>query len=141
MQIKENVGILIKKIHDELTKNIDNELRDKDLTSSQMNVLVLLNEVPTKKLSLKEIEKALHVAQPTAAGIVTRLEQKRFIESFGDTADKRIKMIKITEHGEKICKESKKNMINIEDMLLESLDNQERKELYRLLSKVKNNLK
>ncbi|MGL5434973.1 MAG: hypothetical protein ACRDBO_06160 [Lachnospiraceae bacterium] len=45
---------------------------------SQVRVLTLLDERPEKQASLKELEHAIQVAQPTAAGLVSRLKQKNF---------------------------------------------------------------
>lgn len=39
------------------------------------------------------LEKILHVAQSTAAGIINRLEQKGLVTGFGDYSDKRIKLL------------------------------------------------
>ncbi len=49
-------------------------------------------------VSLKEIEGFLGVAQPTAAGIVKRME-KNLVSSYQAADDRRVKMIRITEEG------------------------------------------
>lgn len=49
---------------------------------------------------MKELERYFGVAQSTIAGVVSRLEQKGFVEAFGDAADKRIKVVHITPAGE-----------------------------------------
>lgn len=69
------------------------------MTMARMEVLLELNSIPEKQCTLKELEQRLHVAQSTAAGIVIRLEQKRYIEGFGDSSDRRIKQVRITESG------------------------------------------
>ncbi len=74
---------LIKQIHDGLEKQANNSLRSQDLTMSQVGVLIELRFSLEKQMTLKELERRLHVAQPTAAGIVARLEQKGFVEGFG----------------------------------------------------------
>ena len=84
-------GTLIKQIHDGLEKQANNSLRPQDLTMAQVRVLIELRFAPERQMALKELERRLHVAQSTAAGIVARLEQKGFVESFGDANDRRIK--------------------------------------------------
>lgn len=64
---------LIKQIHDHMEKHANNSLRSQDLTISQVGALVELYSAPEKQLSLKELEKLLHVAQSTSAGIISRL--------------------------------------------------------------------
>ena len=133
-------GILIKQIHDSLERQANNTLRNQGLTMTQVNVLLLLNKAPNKQLSLKELEKVLKVAQSTTAGIISRLEQKEFIESFGDPSDKRIKLIKITALGEACCLNAKKNMDDAEKKLLSPLTKEEQDIFNILLQKVNNNM-
>ncbi len=68
-------GLLFKQIHDELEKCLNNSLRSRDLTLAQVGILMELRYTPEKQMSLKELERRFHVAQSTAAGIVSRLEQ------------------------------------------------------------------
>ena len=74
-------GMLFKQIHDELEKRTNNSLRSSDLTMAQMGALLVLREKSDKEMPLKELERSLRVAQSTAAGIVSRLEQKGFNKS------------------------------------------------------------
>ena len=131
-----STGILIKKIHDNLEKKINHSLKDSDLTMSQMEALVILSEQVSRQMSLKALEHELHVAQSTAAGIVSRLEQKGFIEAFGQSGDKRIKNIKITENGMKYCESAAKDMDKVEKELLKNLTEDEKNTLNQLLGKI-----
>ena len=67
---------------------------------------------------MKELERTFCVAQSTVAGIISRLEQKGFIEAFGDASDKRIKVVHITPAGEVCCREAAGYMAEVEQMLL-----------------------
>ena len=69
-------GLLIKQIHDAIGKHVNNELREKELTLSQVRVLMELGDNSGGAMPLKELERRLHVAQPTVVGIVHRLEEK-----------------------------------------------------------------
>ena len=131
-----STGILIKKIHDNLEKKINHSLKDSDLTMSQMEALVILSEQVSRQMSLKALEHELHVAQSTAAGIVSRLEQKGFIEAFGQSGDKRIKNIRITEDGMKYCESAAKDMDKVEKELLKNLTEDEKNTLNQLLGKI-----
>ena len=131
-----STGILIKKIHDNLEKKINKSLKDSDLTMSQMEALVILSEQVSRQMSLKALEHELHVAQSTAAGIVSRLEQKGFIEAYGQSDDKRIKNIRITENGMKYCESAAKDMDKVEKELLKKLTEDEKNTLNQLLGKI-----
>ena len=131
-----STGILIKKIHDNLEKKINHSLKDSDLTMSQMEALVILSEQVSRQMSLKALEHELHVAQSTAAGIVSRLEQKVFIEAYGQSDDKRIKNIRITENGMKYCESAAKDMDKVEKELLKNLTEDEKNTLNQLLGKI-----
>lgn len=137
----EHCGFLIKQIHNSLEKHANNALRSQDLTLAQINTLLLLNDTDKNQLTLKEIEKQLQVAQSTAAGVVSRLEEKKFIQSFSDKTDKRIKVIAITELGKKYCETSEKHMIEMENKILGALEEAEREQFERMLKKVNNALK
>lgn len=134
-------GALIKQIHDSLEKRSNNALRSQDLTMVQVSVLLELNFAPQKQMTLKELERRLHVAQSTAAGIVSRLEQKGFVEGFGDASDRRIKILRITPAGEECCQRANQHMEETEASLLSGLTETERMIFLSLLERVSNNLK
>lgn len=136
-----NFGLLFKQIHDELEKHSNNLLRSQGLTVAQAGILRELNCDPEKQMPLKELEKQFHVAQSTAAGIVSRLEQKGLVESFGSADDRRIKMVKITPAGEQCCHFAEQYIKETEAKLLSGLTDTEQSILSALLEKVRNSLK
>lgn len=133
-------GLLVKQIHDRLEKHANNTLRSKGLTFMQMSILMVLQETPEKQLSMKEMERHFQVAQSTIAGIVARLEQKGFVEAFGDASDKRIKLVHITCAGEACCEESVHYKKEAEEMLLQGFSKEERAIFNSLLVRVANNV-
>ena len=136
MELEQTCGMMIKKINNTLEKNANNDLRSNGLTLTQMAALIQIMHTSEKQLSLKELEKALCVAQSTAAGIVSRLEQKGFVLSLGDAADKRIKLVRITDSGKQYCEAARQRMTDAETQLLSVLTDAERGSLYSLLEKV-----
>lgn len=136
MEERKECGALIKKINDELEKNANNVLRTQDLTFSQLGALLKLDAASEGQLTLKELEKQLHVAQSTAAGIVSRLERKDLVESFGDAEDRRIKIVKITSGGIQRLQDADQHRIQAEERLLSGLTETERSIFYSLLKKV-----
>lgn len=136
MEQRKSCGLLIKQIHDELEKQTNNALRSFDLTMAQISALLILRDASKKQMTLKELERSLHVAQSTAAGIVSRLEQKGFIVSFGDADDKRIKVVRLTSSGEECCASADSDMEKTENELLSGLTETEKEILSSLLEKV-----
>lgn len=134
---RNSCGLLLKQINDELEKQANNALRSSDLTMAQVTALLILREQTEHQMTLKELERTLRVAQSTAAGIVSRLEQKGFIEAFGDAEDKRIKIIRMTETGEQCCGDADQNMAQTEQALLSGLTETEQGILLALLTKVR----
>lgn len=133
-------GMYIKQINSALEKNANNILRKQDLTFAQVSALLAIRDFPEQKISLKELEKILHVAQSTTAGIISRLEQKGLVTGVGDSTDKRIKLVQITPMGEKYCREAEQNMKEAEENLLSGLTEIEKSIFNSLLQKVRDTL-
>lgn len=140
MKQKQNCGLLIRQIHNTLEKYSNNQLKKKGLTFSQMNVLIQLMETSEKKLSFKELEKRLTLAQSTTVGLISRLEEKELVSVSEDKEDKRIKFVGITDLGRAYCNDAKTEIEQMEDKLLSSLTEKEKKAFYLLLEKVNGDL-
>lgn len=130
---------LLKVINDSIEKRINNELKEYDLTFSQIRVVALLYQSVKENYSMKELEKIFHVSQQTIAGIVNRLEAKEMIGSFSDPEDKRIKRIALTENGRKLGEEAQVVKVNkIEEWILKPLNVEEQEAILSLLKKIYN---
>lgn len=140
MKRHQECGLLIKQINDELRKNANNALRAQDMTLTQLDALVELDQAPEGQRSLKELEQILHVAQSTAAGIIARLEQKGLAEGFGDAEDRRVKRVRITPAGTACVRAALHHRAEAEEQLLSGLTETERDIFYTLLQKVRDSL-
>ena len=134
-------AVLIRQIHTEWEKNANNMLRKDDLTLSQINVLMELDKTQENQMELKEMEKRLHVAQSTTAGIVHRLEQKGFVETFPSAADRRVKFVRITAAGKTCCDRARVNMHLEEEHFTAALTKEEQEQLTALLQKVRDSFR
>lgn len=141
MEKREQCGMLIKQIHDGLEKNANNALRDDNITMTQIGALIELSNAPQHELALKELERRLHVAQPTAVGIVSRLEDKGLVEGFSSKEDKRIKIVHITESGLNSCLKADTKMHQAEEQLLDGFSEEEKNNFNNYLGRVLNNIK
>lgn len=135
-----DIGFCIKRIHDRLEKQANNAMRENGLTMMQVSVLMTLQETEGKLLSMKELERCFGIAQSTVAGIVSRLEQKGFVEASGDAADKRIKLVHITPAGENCCAEAVVHKELADQKLLKGFSKEEKEVLGKLLAKAARNM-
>lgn len=137
MENDESCLILIKQLEVSMGRRMNNEMKEMDMTLTQVRVLSLLLGFPEKQATLKDLEKKLQLSQSVTAGIIKRLEQRKYIESFGNSEDKRIKIVQITPLGEQqfIC--SDKILSHLEEEMLSCLSEQELVTLKTLLKKVR----
>ena len=137
---KLEIGMAIKQINDALQKHANNALRGQDLTLTQVGLLNTLYHAEDFDMTLKEIERAHHISQPTAHGIVRRLAEKNLVETFDDADNRRIKHVRLTEEGRKQAAISKKRVSDAEALLTKNLSADETEQLRTLLKKVKDGL-
>ena len=136
MDWHQSCGMYIKQIHDALERTSNNQMREQGITFVQMTALLVLQEAEEGQLSFKALEKALHVAQSTTAGVIRRLEQKGLVSSFGDTQDRRVKLVRITPLGVQYCRGAEASMAQAEEALLDGLTETEREIFRSVLRKV-----
>ena len=140
MNERPDCGGLIKQISDEMRKKANNAIRSYNITLAQLGALIELERAPDGQRSLKELEKLLHVAQSTAAGIIARLEQKGFVQGFEATDDRRVKLVRITPDGQACVHNSLQKRNVAEEALLGGLTEAEQKQFYILLKKVRDSI-
>lgn len=119
-----DIGFRIKKINDLLAKRADRTMQEMGVTFAQHHALVYLVHQKDYTSTLKDMEHTFMVSQATMAGIVKRMEEKGYVQSFGSEMDKRIKLVRLTNKGEEICKVSRKLMEESE-MKMRSLYSEE----------------
>lgn len=141
MKEENDYGMLLRQIHIALEKRCNNRLKEAGLTFPQMSALIEIADTPAKKLTFKELEKRMSLAQSTTAGLIFRLEQKKLVLVSGDQNDKRIKYVEISPLGEVYCDHAKLEMQHTEDELLKHFSENEKALFLSLLKKVNSNLK
>ncbi len=136
----QDIGSLLKQIHDKMKVSADASLKEIGLTISQAMAMEFLHE-KGGKATQKEIENHLKVSHPTVVGIVSRLEKNGFLTCYVDETDKRNKIICVTDKAEKNAEKMYKGRAEAESRLLQSLSAEEIEELRRLLQILYNNVK
>lgn len=129
-------GWYIKRIDNALEKEANQNLQDLNLTMQQNRVLILLAHAEAHTLSLKALEERFCAAQSTVAGLVSRLEKKGLIEAVPDPADRRVKLVRLTEEGVKLHAKSRQKVVDSEERLTALLSPEEKEQLLTCLKKV-----
>lgn len=127
---------LIKRINDTLAKNVNHDLYALDITFSQIQMLLALNDRPDGSAPLKELEKYFSLAQSTTTGIAHRLEKKGLVIAYTDAEDKRIKHIQLTDAGKSLCRSSETSMEAMNARLFASFSPEEQILLKTLLQRM-----
>ena len=129
-------GWFIKRIDNALEKEANQNLQALNLTMQQNHALVMLVHAEGCTLSLKELEERFCSAQSTVAGLVTRLEKKGLVEAACDPTDKRVKLVRLTEEGQRLCAISRQDVVESEQRLTSLLSPEEKEMLLHCLEKV-----
>lgn len=136
MEYNKNFLHWFKLIGELIEKNGNAKLKDTGLTLTQCHILVYLKQKENSEASYKEIEAVSKVAQSSAASMISRLENRGFVETFTTKEDKRIKFLKLTELGKLCIEDTDKCMYDLKNELFKNLTEDEKLTLFTLLSKI-----
>ena len=96
--LKSHFGFLIRILHWCAHNAMDNALRKMDLTGAQGQLMAYLAHAQTPPCP-RDLEAEFHLTHPTVSGLLSRLEQKGFVELRTDPEDRRCKRIYVLEKG------------------------------------------
>ncbi|MGN0308256.1 MAG: MarR family winged helix-turn-helix transcriptional regulator [Lachnospiraceae bacterium] len=136
---KSDVGYLIKLISDKMRAQGDADLKEYDLTFSQVRILSYLHRYGPEATQ-KDIESYLDVAHPTVVGLVSRLEKNGFVECHPDISDRRNKVVRLTPRAEEIRGKVDAKKHQNERQMLKEFTKEEEEELLRLLKRLYSNI-
>lgn len=138
---KEPLGLKIKMINEKFIQNLNKELKEKDMTFSQMGILWYLEHNMDHKVTQKELSMALQVKHPTTIGLLKRLEEKEMVQIEVDEDNHKYRNISITEKALDFLKASKRHRDEMDNMLTVGMTVEECKLFRELLDKALDNLK
>ncbi len=127
-------GWLVKRIAHQLEQNMNNFLKPYNITTMQSWVLLHLKR-REKCCTFKELEKQFEVSQPTMAGILARLDQKKMIIISQDDKDKRIKRVCISDEGSRLINLLAEHLDDSERTILKGFSEQEQETFHSLLER------
>ncbi len=130
---EENLEFYFKRINDALISYVNNELKDLELTFSQMEVLQFLCERKNQEIYQKDIERHFNLTHPTVIGILRRLQSKDLIIIKKSEKDKRKRNIILTKKVTLLEEKMYKKKNEIEEHIKSLLSDDEIYELERIL--------
>ena len=129
---KKSIGGMIKYISDKVRQKADNNLKDHNVTLSQVRVLNFLWR-ENGSCSQNEIEDFLQVSHPTVVGLVSRMEQSGYIQTSVSPDDKRNKIVTVTDSGMSLACELCRYMEDIDKRMLVGLTDEQQAQLADML--------
>lgn len=129
---KNSIGGIIKYISDKVRQKADNNLKDHNVTLSQVRILNFLWR-QEGSCSQKQIENFLQVSHPTVVGLVSRMEQSGYIQTSVSPDDKRNKIVTVTDSGMSLACELCRYMEDIDKRMLVGLTDEQQAQLADML--------
>jgi DNA-binding MarR family transcriptional regulator len=93
---------------------------DNEITPAQFDVLQSIYW--HENLTMTSISKRLGVAKSTVTGLVNKLKDERLVDYKISDEDRRVRRLKITEHGEEVIKEVIKRRITFVEKMFSTID-------------------
>ena len=91
-------GFLVRILHWCTHQSMDNALETMDLTAAQGHIMAYLAHAQQPPCP-RDLEAEFHLTHPTVSGLLSRLEQKGFLQLRTDPEDRRCKRIYVLEKG------------------------------------------
>lgn len=127
---------LIKMMSESIEKRTNILLKEYDVTSGQIHILVVLSTMENNECTLKNLEKIFSFSQAAIAATASRLEVKGFVESHSSEEDKRIKYVRLTEKGKEVVKVAKTKLYDMENELFADFTAEEKQQFMSFLLKM-----
>lgn len=126
--------------HSYLGPEVDADLRRQQLTSAQLNALLILRQAGKQGLLMGEIGQRLVVTKSNVTGLVDRLESQGLV-SRCEHRDRRATLVRLTPAGEQLLDRAVPRHAELLGGLTGCLSTQEKQTLIRLLSKLRYGLR
>lgn len=137
--MKIHYGRLARTLHWCTDQAMTAELEKMDLTAAQGHIMGYLAHVKQPPCP-RDIENEFHLSHPTVSGLLSRLEQKAFIELHTDPEDRRVKRIYILPKGKECHDRMHRVIVDNESRMVEGFTQEEREQFAELLGRAIQNM-
>ncbi len=138
MNIQESIGYLLAQAAKEHRSRVSTAFSDLGIHVGQDMVLLCLWK--EDGLTPSELASRLKVEPGTVSKVLSRMEKVDLVTRRSDPEDARSYKVYLTERGRALREPVESRWQEVEDRMVEELSPEEKVVLYRLLSRVRNNL-
>lgn len=139
-EFKKQMAVMMDFVAHQLDVYNNNSLAKYGVTHSQAKILVRLSESEDGRLSQKEFTR-MGRRNSTITAILNKLENGGFITRTASETDARAKYIQITPKGREVQQVALKNVLDLENLLVEGFSDEEKILFKMLLKRVEDNIK
>ncbi len=140
-EMPERIGNLIKEIQQAVSKERNRYWAAYDLTASQTDVLLMILRHPGGEINQVDLQRRLHLSNPTVAGIVKRLVARGFLEKRPSRKDARFSALCPTEKAIRAHQQGSDNPQLIDAHFLDGLSEDDCARLEASLAQVLQNMR
>jgi len=126
--------IIITKLIGDLEAQFIKKFQEEGFTARQIVYIETINTLDNPNLG--EIAKALKLSKPSVTAIVNKLASKGYVDKFQSDEDRRSFHVHLSVKGKKLVKMHAETHNKIVDILQNSLDSKDLKNLVTILNKV-----
>ena len=137
--LRTNFGFLIRILHWCTHQAMDNALESMELTAAQGQIMAYLAHAKQPPCP-RDVEAEFHLTHPTVSGLLSRLEQKGFIELHTDPEDRRVKRIYVLEKGIQCHEVMHDTILQNEQRMVEGFTQEEQEIFSDLLQRAIRNM-
>lgn len=134
------LGYKFKRIHEMFRARMNVDMKERDLTFSQMEILFYLEKHSDHAINQQELCDAVQVSHPTMIGLINRMEEKNLVVRRTDPLNRRSRYIEMTQKSQEILRQTRERRHRNDRMLVKGFTDEETKELNRLLGMVYRNM-
>ena len=132
-------GHLARVLHACTDQTMTAALAQMELTAAQSHILCYITYRKNPPCA-RDIEEAFQLSHPTVSGILSRLEQKDFIEMRPDALDRRCKRIYIREKGLQLDEMMHQTVRSTEERMVQGFTEDEKAQFADLLRRAIDNM-
>ena len=140
MFTQKRIGYRCKRLSVLACQRISQTLGDLDLTPAQSRGVMRLVSTREDPPCQRELEEFFSLSHPTVSGILSRLEEKGYLQFAQDPTDRRRKRIVATEKAMVCAHRTKAVLEGIEEQMLLGFSPEEREVFSQLLDRATKNL-
>ena len=145
MKQQRAIGFEIKCLSNMIRRKLDTTFSSPEfdgLTGTQNAMLgYIMDHEETQDIFQKDIEEEFNIRRSSATVMLQGLEQRGYIRRTQIEKDARLKKIELTEKARKLQKRVRSEIDRFHEQLEKDLSKEEKEEFFRLLDKIKSNLK